>query len=69
MGEVLVILLIALLVFGTKKLKGVGSDLGAAVYNFKRAMNGDNTPKAVPVPARKDAEFQEGPSASGEPGA
>ena len=37
--ELLIILLIALVLFGAKKLKNVGSDLGAAVKGFKKAMN------------------------------
>lgn len=37
----LVVLVIILLVFGTKKLKGVGSDLGKAFKNFKDEINGD----------------------------
>ena len=36
--ELLVILLIALVLFGAKKLKSVGSDLGSAVRGFKKAM-------------------------------
>ena len=41
--ELLVILLIALLLFGAKKIRTIGSDLGAAVKGFKKAMNdGDN---------------------------
>lgn len=39
MKELLVILAIALLVFGAKKLKTIGSDLGGAVRGFKKAMN------------------------------
>ena len=35
----LVILAIALVVFGTKRLRTIGSDLGAAVKGFKQAMN------------------------------
>jgi sec-independent protein translocase protein TatA len=38
MRELLVILVVALLVFGTKKLKTIGSDLGGAVRGFKKAM-------------------------------
>ena len=34
----LVVLGIVILVFGTKKLRGAGGDLGAAVKNFKSAM-------------------------------
>jgi len=34
----LIVLLIVVLVFGTKKLKGLGSDLGGAVKGFKDGM-------------------------------
>ena len=37
--ELLVILVIALVIFGAKRLKTVGSDLGAAVRGFKKAVN------------------------------
>ncbi len=34
----LIVLVIVLLVFGTKKLKNIGSDLGGAVKGFKEGM-------------------------------
>ena len=37
--ELLIILAIALLIFGAKKLRNIGSDLGAAVRGFKKSMN------------------------------
>jgi sec-independent protein translocase protein TatA len=37
--ELLIILLVVLLVFGAKKLRTIGSDLGAAVRGFKKAVN------------------------------
>jgi len=36
--HLIVILLIALVVFGTKKIRTIGSDLGGAVRGFKKAM-------------------------------
>ena len=36
----LVVLVIVLLVFGTKKLRNIGSDLGGAVKGFKEGMKG-----------------------------
>lgn len=39
--ELIVILVIALVVFGTKRLRNIGGDLGGAVKNFKDAMNGE----------------------------
>ncbi|MDX1442429.1 MAG: Sec-independent protein translocase subunit TatA [Gammaproteobacteria bacterium] len=37
--QLLIILAIVVLIFGTKKLKIMGSDVGGAVKNFKNAMN------------------------------
>ncbi|MEY3410547.1 MAG: Sec-independent protein translocase protein TatA [Pseudomonadota bacterium] len=41
--ELIVILVIALVVFGTKRLRNIGGDLGSAIKNFKDAMNGNNS--------------------------
>ena len=40
----LLVLLIVVLVFGTKKLKTLGQDLGEAVKNFKHSVNEDKKP-------------------------
>ncbi|MBU6405499.1 MAG: Sec-independent protein translocase subunit TatA, partial [Proteobacteria bacterium] len=37
----LIVLVIVLLIFGTSKLRNAGSDIGAAVRNFKKAMKED----------------------------
>ncbi len=37
----LVVLLVVVLIFGTKKLRGIGSDLGGAVKGFREGMNSD----------------------------
>lgn len=37
----LIVLVIVVLVFGTKRLKNVGQDLGEAVRGFKKGMEGD----------------------------
>ncbi len=36
--QLLIILLIVILVFGAKKLRSLGGDLGAAIKNFKQAV-------------------------------
>lgn len=63
MRELLIILLVVLVVFGAKKLRTVGSDLGAAVRGFKKAMNeGDEEQSAQQKQIRSDkpdAEFDE----------
>jgi sec-independent protein translocase protein TatA len=37
--SLLLILLIVMLIFGTKRLKGVGGDLGSAIKSFKQSMS------------------------------
>ncbi len=37
--QLLIVLLIVVLIFGTKKLKNMGGDIGGAVKNFKSAMS------------------------------
>jgi sec-independent protein translocase protein TatA len=37
----LLVLVIVVLIFGTKKLKTLGQDLGEAVNNFKQSMSND----------------------------
>lgn len=39
--ELLVILVIVLLLFGTKKLRNLGGDLGSAIKSFRSAMGGE----------------------------
>lgn len=63
MKELVIILLVVLVVFGAKKLRTVGSDLGAAVRGFKKSMNeGEdeevNSQRRIPADG-KDAEFAE----------
>ena len=36
--ELLIILVVVLLVFGTKKLRNLGGDLGSSLKDFKKAM-------------------------------
>ena len=41
----LIVLVIVLLIFGTKKLRNMGTDLGGAVKGFKDGMKGDEEKK------------------------
>jgi sec-independent protein translocase protein TatA len=62
----LVILAIALVIFGTKRLRSIGSDLGAAVKGFKQAMNeGESEEKLKQLKQEKDADFESGVAAPG----
>ncbi|HXU93316.1 MAG TPA: Sec-independent protein translocase subunit TatA [Gallionella sp.] len=42
----LIVLLVVVMIFGTKKLRNIGSDLGGAVKGFKEGMREDE-PKQV----------------------
>jgi len=54
----LVILLIALVIFGTKRLRSIGSDLGAAVKGFKQSMSdGESEETLKQLKQEKDADF------------
>ena len=47
----LIVLLIVVLVFGTKKLKNLGSDLGGAVKGFKDGVKDGSTPASADATA------------------
>lgn len=52
--QLLIVLVIVLLLFGTKKIKSLGGDLGSAVKGFKKAVSEKD--------ADKDADFDESAS-------
>ncbi|GLT16137.1 Sec-independent protein translocase subunit TatA [Vibrio algivorus] len=53
--QLLIIAVIVVLLFGTKKLRGIGGDLGSAVKGFKKAMSEEDTAKKT---ESKDADFE-----------
>ncbi|WP_025673187.1 Sec-independent protein translocase subunit TatA [Salinivibrio socompensis] len=51
--QLLIIAVIVVLLFGTKKLRNMGGDLGSAVKGFKKAMHDDEEKRGD-----KDADFE-----------
>jgi len=51
--QLLIILAIVVLLFGTKKLKGMGTDLGGALKGFKDSMKGDEDNEAKNLEGKK----------------
>ena len=45
--SILLILIIVVVLFGTKKLRNIGSDLGAAMKSFKKSSREDTTEKSI----------------------
>ena len=41
--QLLIILLVVLVIFGSKKLRSIGSDLGQGIKGFKKAINDDES--------------------------
>jgi sec-independent protein translocase protein TatA len=62
-GHWLIVLLIVVLIFGTKRLKSIGSDLGGAIKGFKKGMNEEDKASAEPQKRLEsdepDADFPE----------
>ena len=62
--QLAVVVVIVVLIFGTKKLRTIGSDVGGAIKGFKRAMKDDDDKPSDETPRRlegddDDAEFPE----------
>ena len=58
--QILLILIIVILLFGTKKLRSLGSDLGDAIKSFKKSVKEEEpakstmTDKPSPTPKKED---------------
>ncbi|UPG94068.1 twin-arginine translocase TatA/TatE family subunit [Luteibacter aegosomatissinici] len=50
--HIVLLLLVVVLIFGTKKLRNIGSDLGGAMRDFKKGMDGGDEEEQ----RRRDAE-------------
>jgi sec-independent protein translocase protein TatA len=60
----LLFLVIVLLIFGTKKIRNLGPDLGNAVRGFKKAMHGDEEDAVKAKAAAEKLQADPPPSAS-----
>ncbi|EAR11400.1 Sec-independent protein translocase subunit TatA [Reinekea blandensis] len=60
--QLLIVLAIVVLIFGTKRLKNIGGDMGGAIKGFKDAMNGNEekkSPESLEEKDKADANFSE----------
>ena len=62
--QLAIVLVIVVLIFGTKRLKSIGSDLGGAIKGFKKSMDTDEDKPSDDAQKRlesdeEDAEFPE----------
>ena len=57
----LIVLLVVAMIFGTKKLRNIGSDLGGAVKGFKEGMKGEeDSPNDAPKQVQQGGQTIEG---------
>jgi sec-independent protein translocase protein TatA len=54
-GHLLLLLLIVVLIFGTKKLGNIGGDVAAAIKNFRKGLQDDNPPAQPQLKADPEA--------------
>lgn len=54
--QLVIIAVIVIVLFGTKKLRGIGGDLGGAIKGFKKAIKDEETP-SVELEKKDDANF------------
>ena len=54
--QLLIVLLIVIMLFGTKKLKNVGGDLGEAIKGFKKGLKDDEKSEITEEKVEKTAE-------------
>ena len=57
----LIVLVVVVLIFGTKKLRNIGQDLGGAVKGFKDGMKTTDDPNAASTAADAQAPAQQIP--------
>lgn len=59
--QLLIVLVIVLAIFGTKRLRTLGSDLGNAVKGFRSAMNEADKTEQIPDTSQQEANFDNTP--------
>lgn len=64
--ELLVILAIVALLFGTKKLRNIGGDLGAAIKSFRKAADEAESEEQAPAGSGRTLEEDKPASGPGE---
>jgi sec-independent protein translocase protein TatA len=61
--QLLIVLLIVLAIFGTKRLRTIGSDLGSAVKGFRSAVNdAEKDTEQLSDGSKPDADFDSTPA-------
>jgi len=54
--QLIIVLVIVIVLFGTKRLKNIGGDLGSAIKGFKKSMKDDDTKTTSEIEPPKSEE-------------
>lgn len=60
----LIVLVVVVLLFGTKKLRNVGSDLGSAIRSFRKGLQEEDEPEKIESGSDRPADKAEAKSTS-----
>lgn len=61
--QLIILLVIILLLFGTKRIRNIGSDLGSAIKGFRKGMSEDDKDKETPrLEAEPPEDMDQSPS-------
>jgi sec-independent protein translocase protein TatA len=59
-GSLLIVLVIVMLLFGTKRLRSIGGDLGGALSGFKKAVkDGEESREAMTIDVERDRQHNQ----------
>ena len=58
--QLIVILIIVILLFGTKRLKNIGADLGGALKGFKKAVKNEDKKPSDSIEEKSNSDVVEG---------
>ena len=53
--QILIVLVIALLIFGPKRIPGIGKSLGEAIRNFRKGLSSGDSTKVAEEESEKDS--------------
>jgi sec-independent protein translocase protein TatA len=67
-AEILLLVLVALLIFGPKRLPEIGRSIGEGMREFKDSIAGDREPGSSPGPSADEGSSDEDAAAVSEPG-
>ncbi|MDD0972865.1 twin-arginine translocase TatA/TatE family subunit [Pseudomonas fontis] len=56
--QLVIVLVIVFMLFGTKRLKGLGADVGEAIQGFRKSMGASGTPEEPPQQVQQRAPLQ-----------